>query len=95
VRSSCSVRKAGNAGVARLWFDGQPVDAGKPSSRDAGSRVNATLGGTSRSYFLRAAFALQTTAGTSRTSVDVAVSDSVPCPARPFSPFGAWTVTLP
>jgi len=95
VRMSCSVRKSGTGGVARFWFNGQPIDAGKPSSRDAGSRFNATIDGTSRTYFARAAFALQSSAGTSRQFVDVAVNDSAACPARPFAPFGTWNVTLP
>ena len=94
-RSSCSVTKAGNSGGARLWYNGQPIDTGNASRRDAGSRFDATIGGTNSNYFLRPAFALSTTAGTSREFVDVAVSDSEACPARPFTPFGTWSITLP
>jgi uncharacterized repeat protein (TIGR01451 family) len=95
VRSSCSVKKAGNSGVARLWYNGQPIDGGKPSSRDAGSRFDATIGGTNSNYFLRSVFTLATTAGTSREFIDVAVNDSVACPSRPFTPLGTWGVNLP
>jgi uncharacterized repeat protein (TIGR01451 family) len=94
VRSSCSVKKAGNSGVARLWYNGQPIDTGKPANRDAGSRFDATIGGTNSTYFLRDAFALATTAGSSRQFIDVAVSDSAVCPARPYAPFGTWSITL-
>jgi hypothetical protein len=94
VRVSCSVRKAGISGIARLWYDGQPIDAGKPGARDAGSRFGATVGGATSNYFLRAAFALAATSGSSRQSVDVAVSDAVACPARPFTPLGTWSLTL-
>jgi uncharacterized repeat protein (TIGR01451 family) len=95
VRSSCSVKKAGNSGVARLWYNGQPIDGGKPSGRDAGSRFDATIGGTNSNYFLRSAFALATVAGTSREFIDVAVDNNVACPSRPFTPFGTWSVNLP
>jgi hypothetical protein len=95
VRASCAVRTAGNAGIARLWFNGQPIDAGKPTIRDAGSRFDATIAGTNSNYFLRSAFTLATAAGTSRDSVDVAVSDGAACPSRPYTPFGTWTITFP
>jgi uncharacterized repeat protein (TIGR01451 family) len=95
VRLSCAVKKANIAGVARLWYNGQPLDAGKPPTRDAGSRFDATIGGSSSTYFLRSSFALATTAGSARTSVDAAIDDSAACPARPYTPFGTWTVTLP
>jgi uncharacterized repeat protein (TIGR01451 family) len=95
VRSSCSVKKSGNSGTARLWYNGQPIDTGKLSSRDAGGRFDATIGVTNTIYFLRPGFTLATTAGTSREFVDVAVSDSAACQARPFAPIGTWTITLP
>jgi uncharacterized repeat protein (TIGR01451 family) len=95
VRSSCSAKKTGISGVARLWYNGQPIDGGKPSSRDAGSRFDATIGGTNSNYFLRPAFALATIAGTSREFIDVAVDNNVACPARPFTPFGTWSLNLP
>jgi uncharacterized repeat protein (TIGR01451 family) len=93
VRSSCSFARSGS-GVARLWYNGQPIDAGKPSGRDAGSRFDGTIGGTNSNYFLRSASNLATTAGTVREFVDVAVSDSAACPARPYTSVGTWGMTL-
>jgi len=91
VRISCSV--ASNAGTARLWYNGQPVDTGK--QKDAGSRFGATIGGTNSNYFLRQAFTLDTAPGSSRQSIDVAVDGNTACPARPFTPFSTWSVNLP
>jgi hypothetical protein len=84
--------------VVRLWYNGQPIDTG--AGRDAGSRLDATIGGETDKYFLRTNLALSTSEGSSRTFVDQAVDSSVPCGAtppftRPFSPFGTWTLTLP
>jgi uncharacterized repeat protein (TIGR01451 family) len=93
VRSSCSFARSGS-GVARLWYNGQPIDSGKPSGRDAGSRFDATIGGTNSNYFLRSAANLATTAGTAREFVDVPVSDSAPCPTRPYTPLGTWGMSL-
>jgi hypothetical protein len=95
VRSSCSVKRAGNSGIARLWYNGQPIDTGNPSRRDPGSRFDATIGGTNSIYFLRPGFTLATNAGASRQSIDATVSDSTACPARPFTPFGTWSITFP
>jgi uncharacterized repeat protein (TIGR01451 family) len=95
VRSSCSVTRAGNVGVARLWYNGQLIDKGNASSRDAGSRFDATIGGTNSNYFLRSAFTLATAAGTAREFIDVAVSDGTACPTRPFTPFGTWSIAIP
>jgi hypothetical protein len=81
------------SGTPRLWHNGQAVDSG--ATRDAGSRFDATIGGTTSDYFLRSGFALSTTAGSSRTSADAFVNSSAPCPARPFTSFGAWSSTLP
>ena len=91
VRVSCSV--AASSGTARLWYNGQPVDTGK--QKDAGSRFDATIGGTNSNYFLRQAFTLDTAPGSSRQSIDVAVDGNTACPARPFTPFGTWSVNLP
>jgi uncharacterized repeat protein (TIGR01451 family) len=91
VRASCSV--AANSGIARLWYNGQPVDNGK--QKDAGSRFDATIGGTNNNYFLRQAFMLDTAPGSSRQSIDVAVNGNTACPARAFTPFGTWSVSLP
>jgi hypothetical protein len=55
----------------------------------------ATNGRTS-SYFSRLASILDVTPGTARSSVDVSLNNSMgACPARPFVPFGTWTVMLP
>jgi putative Ig domain-containing protein len=95
-RASCAPKQqAGNSGIARLWYNGQPIDTGSPSRRDAGSRFDATIGGTNSNYFLRDALALSTTAGTSRQSTDLAVDNTQACPARNFGRFGTWKVTLP
>jgi uncharacterized repeat protein (TIGR01451 family) len=91
VRASCSV--AANSGIARLWYNGQPVDNGK--QKDAGSRFDATIGGTNSNYFLRQAFTLDTAPGSSRQSIDIAVDGNTACPARPFTLFGTWSVNLP
>ena len=82
-----------NSGTAREWFNGQPVDAG--ANRDAGSRIQITLAGTTSTYFLRNAFTLNAAAGNARSSVDAAVTSGAACPARPFVSFGAWSVTVP
>jgi len=81
-----------NSGTAREWFNGQPIDSG--ASRDAGSRVRLTLSGITSDYFLWNSFGLATTPGTTRTSADVVVDSSTPCPARPYSPMGSWSLNL-
>jgi hypothetical protein len=89
VRRTCS--GGGHAaGTARLWYNGAAIDSG--SSRDAGSRFDATIDGTNSNYYLRTGFVLSTTAGTSRTSIDKLVDSSAPCPTRPFSAFGTWSI---
>jgi hypothetical protein len=92
VRNACS-GSGKSSGAARLWYNGQPLDSG--ASRDAGSRFDATIGGTSSDDFLRSGFALSTTAGSSRTSADASVNGTATCPARPFTSFGSWSRTLP
>jgi hypothetical protein len=82
-----------NTGTARLWYDGKSVDTG--AGRDAGSRFDATIGGTTSDYFLRSGSALSTTAGSSQKSADVFVNIAAPCPVRPFTSFGTWSITLP
>ena len=93
VRVSCARATNGVSTIARLWYNGQPIDSGK--RKDAGSRFDATIGGTNSNYFLRDSFALATTAGASKELVDVAVNDSLPCPGRAFTSFGTWSVSLP
>jgi len=92
VRVSCSITSSGVSGTARLWYNGQPIDTG--SRRDAGSRFDATIGGTNSNYYLRSAFALATSAGSSRQSIDIAVNSNVACPMRSFTPLGTWSVTF-
>ena len=93
VRVSCSSAGTGISGTARLWYNGQPIDAGW--RKDAGSRFDATIGGVNSNYYLRSALALAATAGASKAFIDIPVSDSAACPARPFTPFGTWSMTLP
>jgi hypothetical protein len=88
VRNACS-GSTGRAGNAKLWYDGQPVDGGP--ARDAGSRFDATIGGSSRDYFLRNGFLLSTAAGSSRTSIQAQVGAR----CGPFQPFGTWSTSLP
>ena len=78
------------AGTARLWYNGAAIDSG--AARDAGSRFDASINGTSINYYLRTGFVLSTTAGTSRTSIDKFVDSSASCPNRPFVAFGTWNV---
>jgi hypothetical protein len=89
-RRTCSAGGQIASGTARLWYDGQPIDNG--ARADAGSRFDATIGGTNSNYYLRAGSILSTTAGSSRVSVDDFVDSSVPCPGRPFSAFGTWSI---
>jgi hypothetical protein len=77
----------------RLWYSGAAIDSG--STRNAGSRYDATIDGESTDYFLRTGFALSETAGTTRAFVDVAVNSREQCPARSFTAFGIWKMTLP
>jgi hypothetical protein len=92
VRRTCA-GNGHNSGSPRLWYSGQPVDTG--NAHDAGTRVSATVGGSSASYFPLASGALSTTAGTARVYTDVYVTNATPCPSRPFSPFGTWSITMP
>jgi DNA/RNA endonuclease G (NUC1) len=92
VRRTCN-NPGRSSGTVREWFNGQPTDSG--ANRDAGSRVRLTLSGNTNDYFLRSPLGLSTTAGTARTSLDLAVNGNTPCTARPFSPIGVWSVNLP
>jgi hypothetical protein len=92
VRRTC-VGGGHNSGTVRLWYNGPAIDSG--STRNAGSRFDATIDGVSTDYFLRTGLALDETAGTAQASVDAAVNSAQPCPARPYSAFGTWSLTLP
>jgi hypothetical protein len=72
-----------NSGMVTLWYNGKEIDTGL--ARDAGSRFDATIGGSNSNYYLRTSFALSATAGSSRTFVDRFVDSSAPCPNRPFT----------
>jgi hypothetical protein len=87
-RNACS-GSGKNSGSARLWYGGRPIDSG--STRDAGSRFDATIGGINSDYFLRSGFALNTVNGTSKLSIDKAVGAK----CGPFVSFGTWTVKVP
>jgi hypothetical protein len=78
-----------NSGRARLWYNGQPIDTG--ATRDAGSRFDATIGGTNSDYFLRPSSVLSRTAGSAKVSTDVAAGAK----CGPFVSFGTWNITLP
>jgi hypothetical protein len=80
----------GPSGIETIWSGFGGVCQ---SNADAGSRFDATIGASNSNYFLRTGFALSTTAGSARTSIDEALDSSVPCPARPFTPFGTWSIT--
>ena len=82
-----------NSGAVRLWYNGQPIDAG--TGRDAGTRFDATISGATNDYFARNGFALDLTAGSSKLFIDETVGSGAPCPNRPFSSFGTWSVGLP
>ena len=92
-RRTCSAVVGHNAGVAREWYNGAAIDSG--AGRDAGSRLPLTFAGTTSTYFLRNAFALSTVAGSERQPLDVKINSKSACPARPFVPFGTWSVVVP
>jgi len=87
-RVAC-VNSGHNSGTARLWYNGQPIDTG--ATRDAGTRFDATIGGNNSYYYLRTGFALDTAAGSAKTSQDALVIGK----CGPFVSFGIWTTTLP
>jgi hypothetical protein len=94
-RNTCSGGSLAS-GTGRVWYNGAAIDNG--SKADAGSRVNATIGGSSSDYLLRTdATGLlfqSTTAGSSRTFIDKLVDSGTPCPGRPFTAFGTWSATF-
>lgn len=71
------------SGRARLWFN----DAA------ANSRLTATIGGVTNTYYLRSGFAFSNTAGPGpKTTIDVLVDRAVD--GNPFKPFGTWSATF-
>ena len=92
VRRACT--PAGHAsGAVAFWYNGRALDSG--TTRDAGSRLAATVGGVAGSFFMHSGLALDGTAGTARTSMNVALNSRRPCPARTFTPVGTWSGALP
>ncbi len=96
VRRTCTPGTSHNSGAVRLWYNGQPNDTG--SSKDAGSRFDATIGGVNHNYYLRNNFDLSTTAGASKLSADATVDSKAPCtdgisaPDRPYTALGTWSL---
>jgi hypothetical protein len=88
VRNACSGSWR-TSGTARLWFNGKLVDSG--FKHDTASRFGVTIAGASTDYFLRGGFALDTSAGSAKQSVDAGVGAK----CGPFVPFGTWSITLP
>jgi hypothetical protein len=87
VRIACSV-KTHKSGTARLWFNDER----------ANSRFDATIDGSSNSFYLRDGFTLSNSAGGGpQKTIDVFVHSQTPCSGtgRPFKPFGTWSYTLP
>jgi DNA/RNA endonuclease G (NUC1) len=82
-----------SSGIVREWYNGQAVDSGP--GRDAGSRISGTLGGQTWDVFQRPLFLLLPDDGTNRLSADAAVNSSAACPARPYVPFGVWSILVP
>jgi hypothetical protein len=92
VRRTCA--PAGHAsGTARLWYSGQPVDSG--AKRDAGTRFDATIAGSTSNYYARNGLALSKTAGSATTFIDVYVTSAASCPGRGFAAFGIWSMPVP
>jgi hypothetical protein len=84
-RISCS-RTGHVSGTARLWFN----DA------QANSDFGATIGALTKNYYLLNRSTLSTSVGSGpRQTVDTSVNNKAACPARPFTPFGTWSITLP
>lgn len=81
------------SGIVREWFNGLPLDGAL--IRDAGSRIEGTLGGSTGDLFLRTVSQLSVLPGFLRQSIDVAVNSNAACPARPYVPFGVWSLNVP
>jgi hypothetical protein len=81
------------SGAVRVWYNGAAVDAGR--TKDAGSRVDATVAGVNRDYFLHDGSTLDAGTGSSRLFADVFVDSKRACPDRPFEQLGTWSTVLP
>ena len=82
-----------SAGTVREWYNGEAIDSGP--QRDAGSRIGGTIGGQAGELFQRPFFLLLPNEGHVRLSVDAEVNSSASCPARPYVPFGVWSIVVP
>ena len=80
-------------GTVREWYNGEAIDSGP--QRDAGSRIGGTIGGQAGELFQRPMFLLLPNDGNVRLSADAGVNSSTPCPARPYVPFGVWSIIVP
>jgi endonuclease G len=92
VRRTCS-GGGHNSGRVRAWFNGQPVDGGP--TRDAGTRLQVTVGGQTRDLFLRPLFLIGTAPGNVRLPVDQLVGSLLPCSVRPYLVLGVWRASVP
>ena len=68
------------SGIARLWYNGQPIHSG--GQLDAGSRFDAVSYPGTFGHFLRGGLALRTTPGRLRRSVDDGVDTKETCQNR-------------
>ena len=85
VRRTCS-GGGHNSGTPRLWYN----------DSQANSRFGATIDHLTSELFLRSGFTLSTKPGAGpKMTIDVPIDNKVPCPDRPFKPFGTWSITLP
>jgi hypothetical protein len=83
-RITCSGATHGS-GTARLWF----------GDAQASTSLDATIGDVTKTYYLRRDFTLTDVAGEgARSTRDVFVDSRAPCPSRPFTPFGTWSIKL-
>jgi hypothetical protein len=83
-RISCSARGHASAS-ARLWFN----------DPQASSRFAAMIDGVSTDYYLRVGSSLEETQGQGpRSDIDVLLNSKDPCPDRPFTSVGAWSISL-
>ena len=80
VRNTC-FGPTHNSGTARLWYNGA----------DANSQFGVTIDTSPSTNYLRDVFALNTSAGSAKKSIDVAAG--APCSA--FKLFGTWSRILP
>ena len=91
-RVSCS--EPGHAsGVPRLWYNGRFIDTGP--TRDAGSRIQFHQMTTRFLRNIDNVLRLNTNPGTQQMFLDISLDSSVPCPQRPFTPFGTFSSELP